>query len=342
MPSPLSADIRPSLTRIFHLAAENPLLTTVIMKNSRNISKVRNATGGGGYVGRFAPSPTGPLHFGSLIAAVGSYLQARKMEGRWLVRMEDLDLPRVVPGAAEAILSTLESFGLFWDDEVLFQSSRFPAYGAALERLEEHLYPCGCSRAEILRSSGARGIYPGTCRHGLPPGKSPRALRLSTRRQEITFRDRIQGRYRQDLEREVGDFVVRRADGLFAYQLAVVVDDAEQGVTEVVRGSDLLDSTPRQILLQRLLGYPTPGYAHLPVITNRQGQKLSKQTHAPPLDRRRPLPALWQALDFLGQRPPRELLDGDLDAFWEWAIAHWDIGEVPRILSRPESCAIIE
>lgn len=294
------------------------------------------------YIGRFAPSPTGPLHFGSLISAVGSYLQARRAGGKWLVRMEDLDLPRVVPGAANNILATLESFGLCWDGDVLYQSARFRSYTAALERLDQHLYPCGCSRAEIRRHGGGSTIYPGTCRNGLPPGKAPRALRLSTRGRHISFRDIIQGTRRQDLEREVGDFVIRRADGLFAYQLAVVVDDAEQGITEVVRGSDLLDSTPRQILLQHMLGYPTPTYAHLPVAVNHQGQKLSKQTHAPPLDRSRPLPALWRALCFLGQHPPRELLEGSLDDFWQWAVRHWKVEKVPRTLAQPESCAIIE
>ncbi len=294
------------------------------------------------YVGRFAPSPTGPLHFGSLISAVGSYLQARKAGGRWLVRMEDLDLPRVVPGAADGILATLEAFGLYWDGEVLYQSRRFRAYTAAQEQLWEHLYPCGCSRAEIRQRAGKRAIYPGTCRAGLPPGKGPRALRLSTQGRNITFHDRVQGSHWQDLEREVGDFVIRRADGLFAYQLAVVVDDAEQGITEVVRGSDLLDSTPRQILLQRLLGYPEPRYAHLPVVTNAEGQKLSKQTHAPPLDRSNPLPALWRALLFLGQQPPRELLEGGLDDFWKWAVHHWEMEKIPRVMARPESCAIIE
>ncbi len=301
-------------------------------------------TGQTGYTGRFAPSPTGPLHFGSLVSALGSYLCARSAGGRWLVRMEDLDLPRVVPGAADAILATLEAFGMEWDGEVPYQSSRQASYAAALPLLKGELYPCGCSRSDIARQgadSGNHAIYPGTCRDGLPPGKTARSLRLSTRGRSISFRDLVQGRQRQDLEREVGDFVVRRADGLFAYQLAVVVDDAAQGITEVVRGSDLLDSTPRQILLQRLLGLPTPRYAHLPLATNRQGQKLSKQTHAAPLDNSRPLPALWRALRFLGQAPPRELLDGDLESFWRWAIANWRISSVPRALARPESCAIM-
>ena len=297
------------------------------------------------YIGRFAPSPTGPLHFGSLIAAVGSYLCARSAGGRWLVRMEDLDLPRVVPGAADGILTTLEAFGLHWDGEVLYQSTRLASYAAALPALDGELYPCGCSRSDIAHHTAGSGnpvsIYPGTCRNGLPPGKAARSLRLSTCGQSISFRDLVQGQQQQNLEREVGDFVVRRADGLFAYQLAVVVDDAAQGITEVVRGSDLLDSTPRQILLQRLLGHHSPRYAHLPVATNRQGQKLSKQTRAAPLDNSQPLPALWRTLQFLGQQPPRELLDGDLDSFWSWAIGNWRISSVPHTLARRESCAII-
>jgi len=264
------------------------------------------------YTGRFAPSPTGPLHIGSLLAATGSYLQARANGGRWLVRIEDLDLPRVVPGAAERILSTLEVFGLHWDGEVLYQSSRFPAYRAALHQLRNQLYPCGCSRADIRRQAaavnGVASIYPGTCRNGLPAGKHPRALRISTGEREISFHDLVQGKQHQNLQREVGDFILRRSDGLIAYQLAVVVDDAAQGVTEVVRGCDLLDSTPRQIFLQELLGFPSPRYAHLPIITNTLGQKLSKQTRAPALDPERPLPALWKVLQLLGQHPPSELL----------------------------------
>ncbi len=262
------------------------------------------------------------------------------------MRMEDLDLPRVVPGAAEHILSTLETLGLHWDGEVLYQSNRFPAYAAATQALKKSIYPCGCSRTDINRQATVNGpptaVYPGTCRNGLPSGKSPRTLRISTQGQNLSFRDLIQGVCQQDLEREVGDFVIRRADGLFAYQLAVVVDDAEQGITEVVRGSDLLDSTPRQIYLQKLLGYHSPGYAHLPIVINAQGQKLSKQTHASALDPNQPLPALWQALCFLGQQPPVELLEGDLSSFWHWAIAHWNIASVPRVNARPESCAIIE
>jgi len=256
------------------------------------------------YVGRFAPSPTGPLHFGSLVAALASWLDARAAEGRWLVRIEDLDPPRAVPGAADEILRTLDRLGLGWDGPVLYQSRRSASYEAALESLDT--YWCGCTRREIADSSIGRAtdgaqIYPGTCRTGLAPGKTPRALRLRTGGEEIAFTDRVQGPQRQILEREIGDFVLLRADGQFAYQLAVVVDDAEQGVTDVVRGADLLDSTPRQIFLQRLLGYPMPRYLHVPAAVNEAGEKLSKQTGALPVDIKRKAEELARALTFLGQ-----------------------------------------
>ena len=256
------------------------------------------------YVGRFAPSPTGPLHFGSLVAALASWLDARAAEGRWLVRIEDLDAPRALPGAADDILRTLEALGLGWDGPVLYQSQRAASYRAALAALDT--YWCGCTRREIADSSIGRAsdgaqIYPGTCRAGLPPGKAARALRVRTGSEPIAFTDRVQGPQRQLLEREIGDFVLLRADGQFAYQLAVVVDDAEQGVTDVVRGADLLDSTPRQIYLQQKLGYATPRYLHVPAAVNDAGEKLSKQTGARPLDRARTGAELRRALAFLGQ-----------------------------------------
>ncbi|MGM0593825.1 MAG: tRNA glutamyl-Q(34) synthetase GluQRS [Pseudomonadota bacterium] len=291
------------------------------------------------YRGRFAPSPTGPLHFGSLVAAVGSYLQARHQGGQWRVRIEDLDPPREVPGASRQILTTLERYGLEWDGEVWFQSARHDAYLEVLERLRRQglTYRCGCSRkqsAEAARGLGLPpGVYPGTCRSRPAPRHGKHAIRLLTQGCNVEFEDAIQGELSEDVEHEVGDFILRRADGLFAYQLAVVVDDAEQGITEVVRGSDLLGSTARQIALQRLLGYPTPRYQHLPVAVNRDGQKLSKQTFAPALDDDRPMPALWQALAFLGQQPPRELLDGELESLWRWALEHWRLDAVPRRLT---------
>jgi glutamyl-Q tRNA(Asp) synthetase len=285
------------------------------------------------YRGRFAPSPTGPLHFGSLIAAVGSYLEAKTRGGEWLVRMEDLDPPREVPGAADLILQTLEAYGFEWDGTVLYQSTRGDAYDAMLQQLEQTgmLYPCACTRGEISDSAvrGVEGpVYPGTCRSGLH-GRPARAWRVRTTAEETTFDDAIQGWQAQVLERDIGDFVLKRADGFYAYQLAVVVDDAAQGITHVVRGADLLDSTPRQIWLQHLLGLPTPQYTHLPVAVNANREKLSKQTLAAPLDLYRPAPSLWQALDFLGQQPPPELRN-DAATLWQWAKANWRPEAVPK------------
>jgi len=280
------------------------------------------------YRGRFAPSPTGPLHAGSLLAACASYLEARSRGGEWLVRLEDLDPPREMPGAADDILRTLEAFGFEWDGEVQYQSRRYDLYAEALRDLERQdaVYGCGCSRREIADSStaGVEGpIYPGTCRGGLPAGRQVRAVRVRTPDESVTFQDAWQGQIGRNLARDYGDFVVKRADGLWAYQLAVTVDDADQGISHVVRGADLLESTPRQIHLQHLLGVATPEYAHAPVVMNTRGEKLSKQTGAVALDTRAAVPALWQALSQLGQMPLAELNDGDLDNFWAWAIANW-------------------
>ncbi len=291
------------------------------------------------YRGRFAPSPTGALHFGSLLAAVGSYLDARSRGGEWIVRMENLDRNREAPGAADRILRTLERFGFEWDAPVLYQRHRDNAYSAALDRLTARgiVYPCACSRREVAENGrmGREGvIYAGTCRDGLPGGKAPRALRVRTPSETFRFHDRIQGAQHQCIEREVGDFVIRRADGYVAYQLAVVVDDAAQGVTHVVRGADLLHSTPRQILLQRLLDLPTPEYAHLPLAVDRHGRKLSKQHADTPVDADAPLPALLKTLHFLDQPLPPEV-PANVREFWTWAIAHWDIERVPARHSRP-------
>ncbi|MDR1994668.1 tRNA glutamyl-Q(34) synthetase GluQRS [Azonexus sp.] len=290
-----------------------------------------------GYRGRFAPSPTGPLHFGSLVAAVGSYLDARSQDGEWLLRMEDVDTPRNIPGAADDILRTLEAFGFEWDGPVLWQGRRGEAYAAALEHLCQAglAYPCACSRKEIADSATRPAVdgglaYPGTCRGGLPPGRAARAWRLRVEAEEMAFVDRLQGWQAQCLARDVGDFVLRRADGLFAYQLAVVVDDAWQGVTDIVRGADLLDSTPRQIWLQRCLGYPQPHYAHLPVAANAAGEKLSKQTRAPALDGSQVAAELVRALRFLGQQVPNELASSRPAEVWSWARQHWDFTVLPR------------
>ena len=287
------------------------------------------------YVGRFAPSPTGPLHFGSLVAALASWLDAKRAGGRWLLRMEDLDQPRVIPGAADAILRQLEACGLQWDGDVVYQSARLGLYKDAFEKLQAHSYPCACTRKELedsaLAIDGAR-VYPGTCRAGMAPGKTPRAgrtafaVRLRTDADPIRFTDRVQGAIAQCVERDVGDFILRRADGIYAYQLAVVVDDDAQGVTDVVRGADLLDSTARQIHLQRLLGIATPRYLHVPVATNATGEKLSKQTHAADA-RPEDLP---KGLRFLGMELAEEVCRVSPSEMLDWASKHWDAGRIPK------------
>jgi len=283
------------------------------------------------YRGRFAPSPTGPLHFGSLVAALGSFLEARSSNGQWLLRMEDIDPPREVAGAADDILRTLEALGLTWDGSVIYQSARVDAYRAALSRLAGagRAYPCACTRAEAM--SAGKGVYPGTCRRGLPPDRGPRSWRLRVDAGSIAVVDRLQGPIGQDLSRAVGDYVLWRADGLPAYQLAVVVDDAWQGVSDVVRGCDLLESTPRQVYLQRLLGLPQPAYAHLPLAVNARGDKLSKQTAAPPVRAAKAAGELVRALRFLGQPVPGELARAQPGAVLEWALQHWRLDRVPAV-----------
>lgn len=287
------------------------------------------------YRGRFAPSPTGPLHFGSLVAAVGSFLEARSRGGEWLVRIEDLDTPRVAPGAVDGILRTLEACGMHWDGAVAWQSRRTEAYHTALHALRRHdlVYPCACSRREIADSAtaGIEGhVYPRTCRSGLPSGKRARALRVDTSGADIRFNDGVQGAVAQKLEKDIGDFVLYRADGTFAYQLAVVVDDAEQGVTHVVRGADLLASTPRQIYLQTVLALPRPRYLHLPVALNERGEKLSKQTRAAPVERGREASALVGALRFLGQAAPAGLARATPAEVLRWATENWSADRIPR------------
>ena len=287
------------------------------------------------YIGRFAPSPTGPLHAGSLVAALASYLDARAHGGSWLLRIEDVDLGRSVADADMHILRVLRTLGMQWDGDVVWQSRRGHLYQAAFDRLAGHTYPCGCNRREIQDSrlgiapDGA-AIYPGTCRDGLAPDKHMRSLRLrvpdaDTPADHIAFDDRCAGHVEQHLASQSGDFVLKRADGYWAYQLAVVVDDAAQGVTDIVRGADLIDSTPRQIYLQQLLAVPTPRYLHVLVVRNADGEKLSKQTGANAIDPHNDddaLAALLQSARFLGLGVnPAEMRS--LQQFWERAVPAW-------------------
>lgn len=287
------------------------------------------------YRGRFAPTPSGPLHAGSLLAALGSYLDARAHGGVWLLRIEDIDPPRVRPGAADAQIRSLAAYGFEWDGEIVWQSRRQALYAEALHALQEQgrVYPCTCSRKAIAAQArpGVDGpVYPGTCRHRQRPARNA-ALRFVVPEARIQFHDRLQGRVGCDLARECGDFVLRRADGVTSYQLAVVVDDADQGITHVVRGADLIASTPRQIALQSVLNLPTPIYTHLPVLLDPAGDKLSKQTLAAPLDDRHPLPALLQTLRYLGMTPPEP--PASLAEFWPWALAAWREHPLPAIVA---------
>ncbi|MDZ4728575.1 MAG: tRNA glutamyl-Q(34) synthetase GluQRS [Xanthomonadales bacterium] len=280
------------------------------------------------YIGRFAPSPPGDLHFGSLAVALASYLDARKGRGQWLVRIEDLDPPREVAGSATAIIHDLQQLGMKSDSPVLYQSRRSAAYQSACEQLlaKDLAYWCGCSRTEMPDT----GVYPGTCSAGLPAGKKPRSLRLRTADHAIEFEDRIQGFMTHGLATESGDYVIRRADGYFAYQLAVVVDDAYQQITDIIRGADLLDSTPRQIWLQKCPQLPTPNYAHVPVAALQDGQKLSKRIQSDPIGNTEPLFRLRQALQFLGHQPPTL----DWQNTWGWALDNWSLTKVPRCYTR--------
>ena len=286
------------------------------------------------YIGRFAPSPTGPMHFGTLIAAVGSYLQAKTNQGQWLIRMEDVDTTRVVEDSDTQLLNSLEAFGFEWDSEVIYQTTRNVLYSDALERLnQQHLiYPCTCSRKHLASHVDYKktGVYPGTCREQSLPFQGEHALRLKVSNTNIRFDDMIMGPQQENLATECGDFVIKRKEGLFAYQLAAVVDDASQGITEIVRGADLLDSTARQIYLQQLLGYKTPTYIHLPLALGDDGNKLSKQSESRAIDNNHPTLALVDALSHLGQQPPESLKNHPLDDIWTWAIQHWDIKTIPQ------------
>lgn len=280
-----------------------------------------------GYIGRFAPSPTGPLHFGSLLAAIASYAEARRRQGQWLLRIEDIDPPREQPGADRRIVEALERYGFRWDGPVLYQSEARERHEALVAALLESgaAYPCSCSRKDLAEAPrGPLGvIYPGTCREGAAGTET--AIRVRTDDEPVAFEDRLQGRFSQRLESESGDYIIRRRDGLIAYQLAVVADDAAQGITEVVRGIDLLDSTPRQIHLQRLLGLPTPVYLHIPVAVNASGQKLSKLTGAEGIDPDRPAPVLLAALRALRQDPPDALEGASVADIWSWTLRNWGL-----------------
>jgi glutamyl-Q tRNA(Asp) synthetase len=279
-----------------------------------------------GYIGRFAPSPTGHLHFGSLISALASYLQARNSGGKWLVRIEDIDPPREVPGSAASILRDLNLLGLVHDDVLLYQSERNLAYQTAVDQLlrQGKAFWCGCSRKDLPPG----GIYPGTCRNGIPVGRPPRAVRLEVPDEEICFSDLIQGETKENLAESVGDFIILRADGLPAYQLAVVVDDAFQGVTQVVRGMDLFASTARQIYLHRQLGTAVPDYAHHPLAVQRDGNKLGKRFGSVPISTMKADEALFHALRFLGQSPPGGISAAKLI---HWAQTHWQVSRIPEL-----------
>jgi glutamyl-Q tRNA(Asp) synthetase len=285
------------------------------------------------YIGRFAPSPTGPLHFGSLLAAVASFLEARQHRGQWLLRVEDIDLPREQPGASDKILGVLDRYGFEWDGPVTYQSASRSAHDDAIRSLIDmgKAYPCGCSRRDLAAAPrGTLGIiYPGTCRNR--SGFTNVAIRVLTDDKAVEFHDRLQGRQAQCLESESGDFVILRRDGLIAYQLAVVVDDHLQGITEIVRGIDLMDSTPRQIWLQKLLGYATPGYCHIPVAINDRGQKLSKSHGAKGVAFDHAGMNLFLALQMLRQSPPRALRFANPAEIWQWAQENWSINLLQRL-----------
>lgn len=285
------------------------------------------------YRGRFAPTPSGPLHFGSLITALASYLEAKRHGGQWLLRIDDIDPPRVQPGASDGILRTLERYGFTWDGPVIYQSRRLDAYHAALHYLKHKglVYPCSCSRVDIARvaSMGVDGpIYPGTCRYRLH--HNARALRFNVEGETVQWTDAIQGDQCVNLARDFGDFVIYRADCVYSFHLASAVDDGELGITNIVRGADLLESSLRQGVVQRLLGWANPRYAHLPVAVNVSGKKLSKQSHAAPLSLDDPQSVICQALAFLGQQPPVHLIEASLRELWEWSLHHWNMDAVPR------------
>ena len=291
------------------------------------------------YRGRFAPSPTGLLHFGSLVTAVASYLQAKSQQGEWLLRIDDIDPPRQLSGASAHILKTLEAFGFEWNGEVLYQSHNLVRYQEAIEQLlnNELAYPCSCSRAQIMKSnpqSDGSIIYPGTCRNGPVLKSDEHSIRLWCDNEMIEFSDAIQGKQSIDLAQSQGDFVLQRRDGYFTYHLASGIDDAEQGITEVVRGADLLHCTPCHLQVQKKLQLRHPHYCHLPIAKNHAGQKLSKQSHAKAIQADKAVSLLHNSLIFLGQSPPAELLQSSRSEIWQWATQHWQLKDVPAKNSR--------
>ncbi len=273
------------------------------------------------------------MHLGSLYTALASYLDARSQHGYWLLRIDDIDTPRNIRGASERIIRDLEKFGLHWDERVYYQSENLARYFDIITQLSEQqlLYRCTCSRKSLAALNPHNPVYPGICRHTCPDPAKPAALRLKTEDIEINFADRLQGLIRQNLSRELGDFVVQRKDNIVAYQLAVVIDDYQQGITDIVRGFDLLDSTPRQIFIQQLLGYSRPRYMHVPLIVDEQGVKLSKQTHAEAVDTEKPEKTLYRLLRLLRQDPPKILLKAQVEEILEWAVARWNPQHLKKI-----------
>ena len=296
------------------------------------------------YIGRFAPSPTGPLHLGSLYAAVASFLQARSREGKWFVRIDDLDSNRNLPGAADGILTTLEAFGLFWDDSVLYQSKQLESYHTALAQLKQQqlLYPCICTRKALIQyhthNSGSK-VYPEFCRNKQISENQEHALRIKTKNIDISFTDQLQGKITENLRQQQGDFILKRKDQIIAYQLAVVIDDQIQQVTEIVRGIDLLDSTTRQIYLQQKLGLNPQQYMHIPVIVDQQGCKLSKQTFATAVDHKAARATLFMILNLLKQSPPTELYNAPVEQQLVWAVANWNPENLKKVRAIEQSIA---
>ena len=283
------------------------------------------------YRGRFAPSTTGQLHLGSLYTAVASFLESRSKGGKWLVRIDDIDHLRNVKGSVDDILKTLEAFGLHWDEAVYYQSQQREHYQAIVDALlqQQHIYPCVCTR-KALNALNTQGIYPRFCLQESISLAIPHALRIKTQNCIIRFDDGLQGFQSHNIEQHSGDFIIKRKDNIIAYQLAVVIDDEQQQITDVVRGLDLLDSTPRQLYLQQLLGYSSPQYLHVPIITDEQGHKLSKQTFAQAIDSNNPQATLFYILQLLNQTPPLSLKKSSVAEILEWAITHWQVQRLEK------------